>query len=133
MKTIPCSLDGKSRMVSGTSASFVILWHLLTANDVVAWLRFNRMPTLGAVWESFMSVLGTSVYYENLLASVQRILLGFLLAAVVGVILGIAIGRSEVVRKTLRPSIEIVRLIPATVQRLAPMVRAASSRPSASN
>jgi NitT/TauT family transport system permease protein len=44
---------------------------------------------------------------------VQRILLGFLLAAVVGVILGIAIGRSEVVRKTLRPSIEIVRPIPA--------------------
>ncbi|NED70329.1 ABC transporter permease subunit, partial [Streptomyces sp. SID10244] len=45
--------------------------------------------------------------------SLQRILLGFGLAAVVGIALGMLIGRSEVARKTLRPFIEMVRPIPA--------------------
>jgi NitT/TauT family transport system permease protein len=57
--------------------------------------------------------IGSGSYYDDLLASLQRILLGFGLAAVVGVALGILVGRSEVARMTLRPFIEIVRPIPA--------------------
>ncbi|MGW0455136.1 ABC transporter permease [Gordonia sputi] len=94
-------------------AAFIVVWYLLTENQVVAWLRFNRMPTPGAVLDSFGERLGSSAYYEDLLASLQRILLGFALAAVVGVALGMLIGRSEIARKTLRPFIEIVRPIPA--------------------
>lgn len=94
-------------------AAFIVVWDLLTENQVVAWLRFNRMPTPAAVLDSFGERLGSSAYYEDLLASLQRILLGFALAAIVGVALGMLIGRSEVARKTLRPFIEIVRPIPA--------------------
>ncbi|NDZ92696.1 ABC transporter permease [Streptomyces sp. SID6673] len=93
--------------------AFVVVWHLLTANQVVAWLRFNRMPTPGAVLDSFVERLGSGGYYADLFASLQRILLGFGLAAVVGIALGMLIGRSEVARKTLRPFIEMVRPIPA--------------------
>ena len=94
-------------------AVFIVVWDLLTENQVVAWLRFNRMPTPAAVLDSFGERLGSSAYYEDLLASLQRILLGFALAAIVGVALGMLIGRSEVARKTLRPFIEIVRPIPS--------------------
>lgn len=94
-------------------ALFVLAWHLLTTNGVVAWLRFDRMPTPAAVWEHFVGLLGTASYYEDLFASLQRILLGFLLAAIVGVVLGVLIGKSDTARKTLRPSIEIIRPIPA--------------------
>ncbi|WAC57432.1 ABC transporter permease [Gordonia sp. SL306] len=93
--------------------AFVVVWHLLTANQVVAWLRFNRMPTPGAVLDSFVERVGSGGYYADLFASLQRILLGFGLAAVVGIALGMLIGRSEMARKTLRPFIEMVRPIPA--------------------
>lgn len=93
--------------------AFVIAWHLLTTNEVVAWLRFNRMPTPGAVFDSFVERLGSGAYYDDLFASLQRILLGFLLAAVIGVAMGMLIGRAEMARKTLRPFIEIIRPIPA--------------------
>lgn len=93
--------------------AFVVIWHYLTVNEVVAWLRFNRMPTPAAVLESFTERLGSGAYYDDLFASLQRILLGFLLAALVGIAMGMLIGRSEVARKTLRPFIEMVRPIPA--------------------
>jgi NitT/TauT family transport system permease protein len=94
-------------------AAFLALWHLLTANSVVAWLRFNRMPTPGSVAETLLARISSGGYYDDLLASLQRILLGFGLATIVGVSLGVLIGRSTVARQTLRPFVEIVRPIPA--------------------
>ena len=94
-------------------ATFVVLWHLLTAHNVVAWLRFNRMPTPTTVLEALLARMSTGTYYDDLLASLQRILLGFGLAAVVGIGLGILVGRSDVARLTLRPFIELIRPIPA--------------------
>ncbi|QRY48215.1 ABC transporter permease [Mycolicibacterium boenickei] len=93
--------------------AFLVLWHLLTANNVVAWLRFNRMPTPEAVMQTLLARIGSGTYYDDLLASLQRILLGFGLAAVVGIGLGVLVGRSEIARMTLRPFIELIRPIPA--------------------
>ena len=94
-------------------AAFLVLWHLLTANNVVAWLRFNRMPSPDAVLTTLLARVSTGTYYDDLLASLQRILLGFGLAAVVGIAVGVLVGRSEVARMTLRPFIELIRPIPA--------------------
>jgi NitT/TauT family transport system permease protein len=94
-------------------AVFITLWQLLTAHSVVAWLRFNRMPTPASVLHALLARISSGSYYADLLASLQRILLGFGLAAVVGVGLGVLVGRSEVARKMLRPFIEIIRPIPA--------------------
>ncbi|BDY29759.1 ABC transporter permease [Mycolicibacterium mageritense] len=94
-------------------AVFLVAWHLLTANNVVAWLRFNRMPTPEAVLQTLLARVGSGTYYDDLLASLQRILLGFGLAAVVGIGLGVLVGRSEIARMTLRPFIELIRPIPA--------------------
>ncbi|QRY53778.1 ABC transporter permease [Mycolicibacterium septicum] len=93
--------------------AFLVLWHLLTANNVVAWLRFNRMPTPEAVMQTLLARVGSGTYYDDLLASLQRILLGFSLAAVVGIGFGVLVGRSEIARMTLRPFIELIRPIPA--------------------
>ncbi|BBZ55263.1 ABC transporter permease [Mycolicibacterium phocaicum] len=94
-------------------AVFLTLWHLLTAHNVVAWLRFNRMPAPEAVFHTLMTRASSAAFYDDLLASLQRILLGFGLAAVIGIGLGVLIGRSEIARMTLRPFIELIRPIPA--------------------
>ena len=93
--------------------AFVALWQVLTAHSVVAWLRFNRMPTPMSVLDALITRVSSGGYYDDLLASLQRILLGFGLAAVVGIAIGTLVGRSEVARMMLRPFIEIVRPIPA--------------------
>jgi len=94
-------------------AVFLTLWHLLTAHNVVAWLRFNRMPAPEAVFHTLLTRASSGGFYDDLLASLQRILLGFGLAAVIGIGLGVLIGRSEIARMTLRPFIELIRPIPA--------------------
>ncbi|MGB8405270.1 MAG: ABC transporter permease [Mycobacterium sp.] len=94
-------------------AAFLVLWHELTGHNVVAWLRFNRMPTPEAVFHTLVARVGSGGYYDDLLASLQRILLGFGLAAVVGIGLGVLVGRSDIARMTLRPFIELIRPIPA--------------------
>jgi NitT/TauT family transport system permease protein len=92
---------------------FVYLWQVLTENHVVAWLRFDRMPTPGSVLHSFTERLAAGSYYADMGASMVRIVEGFGLAAVAGISLGMLIGRSEIARKMLRPFIEIIRPIPA--------------------
>ncbi|BBZ46566.1 putative nitrate ABC transporter, permease protein [Mycobacterium parmense] len=94
-------------------AAFLLLWQQLTAHQVVAWLRFNRMPTPGSVYDALVARVSSGGYYDDLLASLQRILLGFGLAAVAGVALGMLVGRSRTARMTLRPFIEVFRPIPA--------------------
>ncbi|MEU8171243.1 ABC transporter permease [Microbispora hainanensis] len=94
-------------------AALVLVWHLLTAGQVVFWLRFDKIPGPGEVFDSLVAQLSSGAYYTDLLASLRRILTGFGLAAVAGIALGIAVGRSRAARTMLRPLIEVFRPIPA--------------------
>ncbi|WP_433520236.1 ABC transporter permease [Nocardia pseudovaccinii] len=94
-------------------AALVLLWYLLTANHVVFWLRFDKIPTPAEVYDSFRIQLGTRSYYSNIISSMRRILIGFGLATVAGVLIGMAIGRSRLVSALIRPLLEVFRPIPA--------------------
>ncbi|AEA28086.1 ABC transporter permease [Pseudonocardia benzenivorans] len=89
------------------------LWQLLTVGKVEFWLSFDKLPTPGEVATALGAQLTSGTYYQDLLASVRRILLGFGLATVVGVVTGVAVGRSRVARAAIRPVIEVSRPIPA--------------------
>ncbi len=94
-------------------AAAVVVWHLLTAYDVEAWLRFNRLPGPVEVLEAFRSQLSSAIYYQDLAQSVVRILTGFALAAVLGIGLGTVLARSTWASDVLQPLLEIARPIPA--------------------
>jgi NitT/TauT family transport system permease protein len=94
-------------------AAAVLLWYLLTADDVVLWLRFDKLPGPVEVYDTLRTQLTSGAYYQDLLASLRRILIGFGLAAVSGVAIGITVGRSRLVRVLVRPLIEVARPIPA--------------------
>lgn len=89
------------------------LWQLLTANHVHLWLNFTKLPTPTEVFSELQAQLKSGTYYRNLLSSMERIVIGFELAAVTGVLVGIAVGRSRLAACALRPLIEIARPIPA--------------------
>jgi NitT/TauT family transport system permease protein len=94
-------------------AGALVLWQLLTASKAVLWIRFNRLPGPGAVATTFRHELSGGQYYQDLAQSLVRILTGFGLAAVAGVALGIAVGRSRWAADILQPIFEVVRPIPA--------------------
>ena len=73
----------------------ILVWHLLTTYDVVAWLRFDQIPGPVEVYDAFRVQLGSSLYYQDLAQSLVRILSGFALAAVGGVGIGILLARSR--------------------------------------
>ncbi|MFC3490930.1 ABC transporter permease [Glycomyces rhizosphaerae] len=88
-------------------------WQLLTQYDVVAWLRFDKMPGPAEVGTSIRLQLEAPVFYQHVLSSLRRILTGFAIAGVTGVLTGIAIGRSKTTAALVRPLIEVARPVPA--------------------
>jgi len=103
-----------SRLVRIASvAAAVGLWQVLTANDVRFWLRFDTLPTVVEIISALTSRIGTPEYWLDLGQSLIRILTGFAIAAVAGVVTGIMLGRSGKFANVFGPLTELTRPIPA--------------------
>jgi NitT/TauT family transport system permease protein len=89
------------------------LWELLTANGVRLWLRFDTLPTVTEITSALAVRVGTGEYWLDLGQSLIRILTGFGLAALIGVVTGIMLGRSRLFADVFGPLTELVRPIPA--------------------
>jgi len=94
-------------------AAAIALWQLLTASDVRLWLRFDTLPTVTEIVSAFGTRVGTQDYWLDLGQSLIRILTGFALAAVAGVVTGILLGRSNAFANVFGPLTELARPIPA--------------------
>jgi len=88
------------------------VWQLLTVNDVRVWARFDTLPTVTEIVAVFAERLRTDQYWLDLGQSLIRILTGFGLAAVAGVVTGIMLGRSKVFADTFGSLTELARPIP---------------------
>ncbi|MGB8404343.1 MAG: ABC transporter permease, partial [Mycobacterium sp.] len=104
----------RSRVTQATSVVAAVgIWQLLTAGHVRFWLRFDTLPTVTQIATVFARRLGASQYWLDLAQSLIRIGAGFGIAAVVGVVTGIALGRSRLFADIFGPLIELARPIPA--------------------
>lgn len=92
---------------------FVLFWYLATKFKLDLYIRFTNIPSPEAVFEHTLKLAQTSRFYENVLISLRRILLGFGLATILGVGFGLAIGRYRWARELLFPVFEVLRPIPA--------------------
>lgn len=97
----------------GSVAAAIALWQVLTANDVRLWLRFDTLPTVTEIVSAFGHRLGTPDYWLDLGQSLIRILTGFAIAAIAGVVTGILLGRSPRFANVFGPLTELARPIPA--------------------
>ncbi|MFG1933578.1 ABC transporter permease [Mycobacterium sp. NPDC048908] len=91
----------------------IALWQVLTANHARLWLRFDTLPTVTEIASAFVNRLGTHEYWLDLGQSLIRILTGFGLAAAIGVVTGILLGRSALFSDVLGPLTELARPVPA--------------------
>jgi NitT/TauT family transport system permease protein len=92
---------------------FLLAWHLLTTYRVNFIVRFTNIPTPAAVYESFTHAIHDPKFFMHVLLSCRRILLGFVLAALIAVPLGLIMGRFAIIREIIFPMSEILRPIPA--------------------
>jgi NitT/TauT family transport system permease protein len=70
------------------------------------------VPTPSAVWEAARDVLGDDYLWLDVKTSFLRVTAGFLLAAAIGIPVGIAMGSFKAVEGLLQPLTDFVRYIP---------------------
>ncbi|WP_246312623.1 ABC transporter permease [Pseudaquabacterium terrae] len=91
----------------------LLAWHLATHYKLDAYVRFNNIPAPAAVFDKVLEVNQSPKFVANIGISLRRILLGFAVATLLGVALGVLIGRYRWVRRLSFPALEVFRPIPA--------------------
>lgn len=91
----------------------VLFWHLATTYRLDFYVRFTNIPTPMEVLSKVIEVNGSPKFIRNVSVSLRRIFLGFAIATVLGVALGLLIGRYRLSRGFLFPAMEVFRPIPA--------------------
>lgn len=94
-------------------AAGLLFWHFAVATKLDFYVRFENIPAPLSVFHAFIEQLMSKTYYIHVLVSMERILISYLLATVIGIILGLSMARSRIVSALVSPYIEIVRPIPA--------------------
>lgn len=94
-------------------ALFIALWHVLTVNRINLYVRFMNVPSPEAVLASAEEAFKSGRFFDHILISCRRILLGFSLATLVAVPLGLLMGRYRLLREFVFPVSEVLRPIPA--------------------
>lgn len=94
-------------------ALFFAAWHAATARQLDFYVRFQNVPTPARVLEEAITLFASKSYYVHIMASLERIWLGFAIATVLGIGLGLLIGWFRLAEDTLLPPIELLRPIPA--------------------
>ena len=98
--------------VAGYVAGFALLfliWHLASIYLVRSVLFPSPFPVFVRGW----ALIEDSILQEQIVASMRRILQGFLLGSAIGIPVGLAIGSFRPVRLLLEPWTEFFRFIPA--------------------
>ncbi|WP_172329446.1 ABC transporter permease [Mangrovicoccus sp. HB161399] len=98
---------------AGSLAIGVALWHWASATNLDWIVDFGNIPGPGKVFAAFWGHLGTEIFYTHILVSMQRILVSYLMAVVIGIGIGVMMGRSRFARACITPYIEVLRPIPA--------------------
>lgn len=91
---------------------FFGIWQFLCVIDFKFFINFAFVPSPVEVFKATITFL-TQNPMEHIWASVMRVLWGYAIAAVLGVMLGVLIGWFEKVEDLTMPALELLRPIPA--------------------
>jgi ABC-type nitrate/sulfonate/bicarbonate transport system permease component len=93
---------------------FMALWFAVSMGNKYWWHGFNPilLPTPVDVLRNGMEAIESGELQANILASMSRVLQGFAIAAVSGVVVGLAVGTWKPLERLVEPMIELLRPIP---------------------
>jgi len=93
-------------------AGFVIFFGVWQALSSIGWINPVLLPSPEQLCTAAYELMADGILWKHTLASLNRVLIGFLLAAVTGIAFGVALGWSDVLSDFVRPLVESVRPIP---------------------
>src|SRR2546428_5861907 len=82
---------------------FFALWHVATESNLAFYVRFQNIPTPAEVLAEAADLFGTAGFYVHILASLERIWLGFAIAGALAIGLGLLIGGFRLAQGPLFP------------------------------
>jgi NitT/TauT family transport system permease protein len=94
-------------------ALWLVAWELSSRFELEVFFRFENIPAPSEVAVALTELLQTPKLAAHVWSSILRIFLGFGIAAISAVALGLLIGRFRLVSQALLPPLEVVRPIPA--------------------
>jgi NitT/TauT family transport system permease protein len=94
-------------------AAGILVWQLACTYKFNLFIRFDNVPSPLVVLAALVKHLHEAKFYIHILVSMKRIIIGFAMATVIGICLGVVMGRSRLARNIVVPHIEILRPIPA--------------------
>lgn len=95
-------------------AACLIVWQAASALHLnLGIITFANVPTPAEVLQAGMAFLQSPELVNDVSSSLMRVFVGYVIAALFGTILGIAIGRSRSASDLLLPPLELIRPIPA--------------------
>ena len=91
----------------------VLLWHVATEINLDFYINFSNVPAPLKVFTAFIGHIQTEIFWTHIGVSMRRILISYAIAVVLGIGIGLIMGRSRIVRAFVMPYIEVIRPIPA--------------------
>lgn len=91
----------------------VLIWHYLTETGFNWYINFENIPAPLVVGSAFAEHFQSKEFYIHIGVSMGRIAQGYLAATLIGVFLGVIMGRSRMANNIVMPYIEVFRPIPA--------------------
>ncbi len=105
----------KSYVIAFTSIAFwIAVWQGLAQFKInLGFVNFSNVPTPLDVIHALWAFFQLSTAFEHVESSVFRVVIGFVLAALIGVGIGLLAGRYQKLAAFLMPPLEVLRPIPA--------------------
>jgi ABC-type nitrate/sulfonate/bicarbonate transport system permease component len=92
-------------------ALIIGLWQIVASAHLVSPVY---LPGPDRTWDALVNGFATGTLLQQLVQTVQRMLIGWLLASFAGVVIGAIIGMSKPARTYLGPTLEFLRPLPAS-------------------
>ena len=93
--------------------AWLALWQAASVGEWDVFFRFENIPAPTEVARAALDLLANPKLLPHVWNSLQRIFIGFSIAAVLAVLMGLAIGRLRLAGEALLPPLEVLRPIPA--------------------
>jgi NitT/TauT family transport system permease protein len=94
-------------------ATWLGLWELASRYELDFFFRFENIPAPSEVFLALGELLSAPKFVSHVQNSIVRVFVGFIVAALLAVMLGLLIGRFRLVAQALLPPLEVIRPIPA--------------------
>ncbi|HEY6676825.1 MAG TPA: ABC transporter permease [Terrimicrobium sp.] len=112
--SVPANLDAIRRIITRllALAAFIALWELASTNKIHFLINFAHVPAPSVVAVSTTEFAQAPKSLRHIANSARRVAIGFGLALLTAVPLGLLIGRSRLIEDVIMTPIEVLRPIP---------------------